>query len=156
MSAKPVSEPIPIPLRTFSPDETRAILEQRLPPADAYVVFELISDFFFNNGTVSDRCECINSYRIDFTILLLYQGESSVDVDVKMGYGLARLRKWNATIESSIQAYAAALRQYLHSTVNVDQIAEAFVKFSIPKNDKELSEGKVSSTHKFCSPVNAF
>lgn len=72
------------------------------------------------------------------------QSAGTVDVDCIMGYGLARLRNCNATTDSNTQAYAAALRQYLHSNVDVDQIAEAFVKFAIGKNDKELSAGRVS------------
>lgn len=71
------------------------------------------------------------------------QSASAFDIDCRMGFGLARLRNWNASTESNIQAYSAALRQHLHSKIDVDQIAEAFVKFAIGKNDKELSTGKV-------------
>lgn len=68
-----------------------------------------------------------------------------MDVDTQIGFGLARLRNWNATTETNTQVYVTALKQYLHSKVNVSELAGAFVKFALGKDERELSDGRVST-----------
>lgn len=52
VSGSAAFEPVAFPLRSFNADETRAILQSRLPAALVDDALQLISDAFFNNDTV--------------------------------------------------------------------------------------------------------